>query len=110
MVLENQKKFPEDQLSVEIYFAALGDQATNWALEVAQQLRTSGWRIEVEMLQRSLKAQMREANRLKAKYVVMAGDEEIQLQKAIVKNMGTSEQTSIPFGEVIPYFQKSLPR
>jgi histidyl-tRNA synthetase len=50
---------------------------------------------EVDYLSRSVKAQMREANKLNAKYVIMIGGDEFQKGNFLLKNMKTSEQEEL---------------
>ena len=53
---------------------------------------------------RSLKAQMREANRLGVKQVVIIGEEELEKNIGSVKNMITCDQIQIPFTDIVHYF------
>ena len=60
----------------------------------------------METLRRSLKAQLREANRQNSRFAVIIGEEEVQNQTAQVRNMETSEQVAVSFGEIQNYFSK----
>lgn len=65
------------------------------AFLLTQQLRSKGIAAEKDYLSRSLKAQMKGADRMQAKYVVIIGDEEIEKRQAVVREMATSEQTTV---------------
>jgi histidyl-tRNA synthetase len=84
----------------DFYFAALGDEAKAWVAKKVFELRTSGIRCEADLLGRSLKAQMREANKSGATFAVIIGEDELKNKKAQLKNLTTSEQTEIVFEDI----------
>ncbi len=84
-----------------IYFAAIGEAAKNAILPVVQQLRSSGLAVEMDYENRSLKAQMRDANRCNASTVVIIGDNELKENSAVIRNMTDSTQQIISFDEII---------
>ena len=55
-------------------------------------------------MRRSLKSQMREANRCGAKNVIIIGEEELKLNNVLIKNMSSSEQHEISISKIINYF------
>ncbi len=90
---------------VEIYIVALGEDSVSTALKIAEELRNiNGISVIVETLRRSLKAQMREANRQNSRFAVIIGEEEIQNQSVRVRNMENSEQVDISFNEIRNHF------
>ncbi|MDC1051015.1 His/Gly/Thr/Pro-type tRNA ligase C-terminal domain-containing protein [Candidatus Marinimicrobia bacterium] len=60
--------------------------------------------VNTDTLRRSLKAQMKEANKLKVKYTIIIGDDEIKNKHAIIKNMEDGSQESIHLDSVKAYF------
>ena len=89
----------------DVFLVALGDEAARWAFAQAQRLRQAGLRVALDLKGRSMKAQMREANRQKAPYTVIVGDQELAQRRAQVKAMATGEQTDVPFDELASYFE-----
>lgn len=79
----------------DIYIASMGDSAHLKAAALATALRTAGIRAEFDVVGRGLKAQMKYANKLGAKFSVVLGDNEIAEGKANLKNMKDGEQTEI---------------
>ena len=65
------------------------------SLQLADDLRRAGIRADFDPLVRSMKAQMRYAEKLGARLVVIQGDEERQKGVVIVRNMSTREQTEV---------------
>ena len=59
------------------------------------------------MLQRTLKSQMKDANRLNAKHVLIIGEDEIKQNIAQIKNMSSGEQKSIKIKDIAQYFNQS---
>ncbi len=89
-----------------IFFAVMGDDARNAVLPVIQKLRTKGVRVEWDYGAKSLKAQMRRANKLDAKSVVIIGDDEMAKEIAVVRDMKSKEQSEIELKELPEYFIK----
>jgi histidyl-tRNA synthetase len=105
-VLEKQKLFPDGDEKTSVFIAALGPEAQRWSLRQALELRRSGVSVELDFLNRSLKSQMREADRLQVKHVVIVGDNEVKSRTAMIKNMKTGEQESISFDQVTTFFNQ----
>jgi len=79
----------------DLYIVALDDASRRWAFVRAQELRRHGRCVEIDYLQRSIKAQMREANRQKASYVLVVGETELQSGSARLKNMADGSETTV---------------
>jgi len=97
----------EGSTDMDIMIVCLGESAVPYGLKIAQQLRQAlpGKRIKADFSARSLKAQMRTANKVGAKTVLMLGENEIAQGVVIRKNMVDSTQDSLPLGEVVAAFK-----
>ncbi len=82
-----------------LYIASMGEQATVAALEIVERLRRGGVFAECDVVGRSLKAQMKYANKISAEYTLIIGDSEIESGKAQLRNMATGEQTEVTLSE-----------
>ena len=82
----------------DLYVAALGDRATVEALAITERLRREGKYVECDIVGRSLKAQMKYANKIGAKYTLIIGDSEIDAGVAQLKNMTDGSQTEVQLG------------
>lgn len=89
-----------------IYVAPLGDEAVAFAQTLVYGLRQSGIRAECDIVGRSLKAQMKYADKIGASYTVIIGDNEIKTGRAILKNMKTSEQTEVELRSIAEILSK----
>ncbi len=81
-------------------FVAVIDEAFGDALRLTDKLRSEGLSVEMEFRGRSLRAQMKTADKLKARFVAIVGGEEMKEGKVALRNMETGEQTDVPFDQV----------
>ena len=79
----------------EYFIAALGDEAFNRATLLARKLRAAGNRVYLDFDARSLRSQMRLADKLQAKSVIIIGEEELKSGTLVVRDMATKEQRNI---------------
>ena len=84
----------------DIFIAALGEKSRSLAFEWNCSLCLEGVKSEMEFGDKSLKSQMKRANRLGAKHVLIVGDNEIKEGKVILRNMETKDQESIAIEQV----------
>ncbi|MCP3953125.1 MAG: histidine--tRNA ligase [Desulfobacterales bacterium] len=80
-----------------LYVAALGESALPVAFEWISRLAAAGIPAEMDFAGRSLKSQMKRADRLGAAFVLIIGDAELEKKIAILRNMNTKVQDEIPF-------------
>jgi histidyl-tRNA synthetase len=85
----------------DIYLAALGEKSLSLAFEWKSALCIEGVKTEMDFGDKSLKSQMKQADRLGATHVLIVGDNEINQGSVILRNMTTKEQTSIPIEHVV---------
>ena len=90
---ENNKLLPD---APDIFIVALGDKAFNRAFIWADSLRKEGISIEMEYDSKGLKAQMKKADKLNAKGVLIVGEDELSKGEVVLRNMETKEQEEIP--------------
>jgi histidyl-tRNA synthetase len=100
LVLKMEKKLDLEEKNLDLFIATLGDQAKTLAMKLIKELRGKNIICETDYLNRSLKAQMKEANRQKAKKVLIIGEDEIKKGKAILKEMESGEQKEIELQKI----------
>ena len=79
----------------ELYIASLGERAGVEALGIAERLRRAGHIVECDIVGRSLKAQMKYANKIGARYTLIIGDSECDLGRAQLRDMLCGEQREV---------------
>lgn len=96
--------FP-DRKGCDIYFASMGDKANLEAARLALDLRNEGLAAQFDTVGRTLKAQMKYADKLGALYTVVLGDNELETRKAQLKNMKDGTLTEISLDDFTDTFQ-----
>lgn len=81
--------------SISFHVASLGDKAFAEAFKTAEKLRRKGFSVNLSISDKSLKAQMREANRLGVRYALILGDDELSRGVVLVRDMQASSQKEI---------------
>jgi len=96
LACENEKAFNLPQEKLDYYIVTLGENLSEKVYKAASILRRRNFSVEFDYLNRSAKAQMREANKLNALFVIFFGGDEYSSGFLSLKNMQTSEQKQIP--------------
>lgn len=90
--LENSDtNLPADNVP-DIYIASLGENAKQYTFTLGEALRRMGLYVETDLCDRSLKAQMKYANKISASFALVIGDNELQSESSKLKNMQTGEE------------------
>ncbi|MHB1125447.1 MAG: histidine--tRNA ligase [Bacillota bacterium] len=92
-----------------VYIAAIGEGARMETFAMINRLRQEGIRSEMDYMDRSLKAQMKAADRYGARLVVILGDAEIERQVAVVRIMATGEQQEVPLDGLVDFLKDRTP-
>lgn len=83
----------------DLYIAPLGEEAKKKAFALVGKVRESGLFAETDVVSRGLRAQMKYADKIGARFSIVLGDDEITRGEAVVKNMETGQQTKISLNE-----------
>jgi histidyl-tRNA synthetase len=81
--------------AVDLFVAWLGPRGRDWVFPFAHGLRRAGWRVEFDGEARSLKSQMRRADKVKSRWVLIVGDAELDQGKVILRNMRSKQQEEV---------------
>ncbi len=108
LVLESIKKLPENDENPDIFIANIGDGADVFVQKLIYDLRCEGIAAERDYLARSVKAQMKYANKLQAKFSAVIGDDDISANCTNVKNMTTGESQEVKFSDMAEYLKNAL--
>lgn len=100
LILEDQKVELETEKPLDVYFVALGEEAD---IEISKQLyllRSQGFSAERDYLGRKMKAQMKSADRMSARYTAILGEDELKNGVIALKSMSTGEQRTVKLEEL----------
>jgi histidyl-tRNA synthetase len=92
---------PRFARTIDCYVAILGEEARAEGLKIVDRLRWAGYSAEARYTSMSLKAQMKLADKLGARKVIMLGEDELKQREATVRNMRTKEQIRVPLDEIV---------
>ncbi len=108
---ENGCQFPQAP-QCELYFVSMGAKAAQQCFAMATKLREGGVAVECDIVGRSLKAQMKYADKLGARYTIVVGDNELETGVAQLKDMTTGESEDIRLDDSLytTLYRKSLDR
>jgi len=94
--------------TVDVFVAALGEEAVLAALKLLQQLREAGISAETDYQRRSLKGQMKLADRLGSRVTLMIGEDELAQGVVTLRDMLTKEQRTVAMDDVVRAVAETL--
>ncbi|MBL0375860.1 MULTISPECIES: histidine--tRNA ligase [Staphylococcus] len=89
----------------DLFIVTMGQEADRYAVKLLNDLRQNGVKADKDYMERKVKGQMKQADRLNAKYTVVIGDQELAEKNINVKNMETGESERIDLNELVNYFR-----
>jgi histidyl-tRNA synthetase len=95
------KNLPDLSRKPKLFIAALGQASQTLALEWVSKLAASGIHAEMDMAGRSLKSQMKQADRLGAAHVLIAGDAELEKGQVLLRDMATKDQVPVSVKDLL---------
>lgn len=108
ILLAAEKYAKPIEQKIDIFFVVLKPDYKLKAYQIIRELRSNNLSCEFDLLDRSLKAQMREANRLNAKFALILGQDEFQKNSIIVKNLSTGEQEEVFLDNLLDYLKTKM--
>ena len=105
MAMENTGRAFETEIRPDIFIAAIGKPGALKSRQLCYGLRRNGLYAESDIMGRAVKAQMKHADRIKARYSMVIGDDELAKGSAAVKNMDTGESVEVAFDKLEEYLR-----
>ena len=100
---------PRFKASMDVYVAAIGERVRETAFRLVNTLRQAGISTEMRNSEMSLKAQMKVADKIGARRVIMLGDDELNRNEVTVRKMSTGEQAVVKIEEIVTHLQGDKP-
>ena len=104
LLLINEENFSEHKPKPDIYLICLEKKGIPVSLNITKKLRLNGFNLVSDPLRRSMKAQMRDANKLGSRYVLILGESELEDKTILYKNLENGKQESIKQEKIVKYF------
>ncbi|MBP3191260.1 histidine--tRNA ligase [Natronogracilivirga saccharolytica] len=84
----------------DVYIVTRGEEAARWAVKTMPGLRSQGLSCTMDYAGRSIKAQMKDANRQQARYAIIVGEQELQDNRYTLRNMSESEEVTLSLDDI----------
>ena len=101
LALEKQELLPQQDKRIDAFIVALGEAAQGPAFKLLTELRRAGLTAGMDYAGRSMKAQMKQANKAGARFALILGEDEVKEACVQLKDMAKSEQTKVSFANII---------
>lgn len=101
LALQSEKIELNLDQGLDVYLIVLGENAKMAGTKMLNDLRKKNLAAEMDYLNRKMKAQMKAADRINAKYVLILGEDELNEGKAILRNMKSGEQEEIALNHIV---------
>ena len=99
MIMEEEGcDFPPEN-TCDVYLVSIGERAAAEAFRLAGELRAEGFFAQSDLMGRSVKAQMKYAGKIGAKYTLVLGDDELEKGEANLKAMHSGKTMAVPLGD-----------
>ena len=95
MEMYNVNNPDAEEKKVDLYILSLGNEESKKAFEISEKLRSQNLKIERDIFERSFKAQMKYADKIGARNLLVIGEEELKTNSAKIKNMATGEEKEV---------------
>lgn len=106
MALEQEGIELVDEEPLDLFVVTMGDDADRYAVRLLNDLRKQGISVDKDYLNRKIKAQMKQADRLNARYTVVIGDQELEHQRIAIKDMQSGKSKEIALDQIAEFFTK----
>lgn len=95
-----ENSFTVDEPQIDVYLVKINKDIDNVIFDIATKLRSNNIKVDMDYASRSVKAQMREANKYNSRFVLFVGGEELENNQVQLKNMKTGEQKLFDLGNL----------
>lgn len=99
VLLLQQNKDVACEAATDLFVAGIGEEACAYTYVLVNQLRRRGLRVATDFEGKSLKSQMKQANKANASFVLIVGDDELLNKAGLLRNMSTQEQQSVELND-----------
>lgn len=106
--LEYENILPFEDTGLDIYVIPMSNNEKKFCINLVNKLRYNGISVDMDYMDRNIKSNFKQADRLNASYVIIVGEDEVKNSRLTIKNNKTQEQTIIDLEKVYDYFSNVL--
>ena len=99
---------PVKDTGLDVYILTITDKENFYALELAQKLRMCGYKVDLDLTGKNMKAKFKESDRYNSKYIIMVGEEEELTDVLTIKDNLTKEEKKIELDNLIDFLDTNI--
>ena len=108
LALQAEKIDIREIVCPDVYIFSAADEQKSYVLSVANDLRMSGFNVEIDYNSRNFKSNFKQADKMNVKYIIIIGEEEVNSKILTVKNNETKEEYKVNLDELIEFLDEKL--
>ena len=108
LALQAEKIDIREIVCPDVYIFSAADEQKSYVLSVANDLRMSGFNVEIDYNSRNFKSNFKQADKMNVKYIIIIGEEEVNSKILMVKNNETKEEYKVKLDELIEFLDEKL--
>lgn len=98
----------EEEEHLDVYLMPLGEKGKNLAVQIQAMLRANGFSCDMDYQNRSMKAQFKTVDRMKANFAIIIGDDEVDQEVVNIKDTRTRNQETVALEDILAYLEKKM--
>lgn len=106
--LDNENINVIEDDGIDVYIIPMSENEKQKSLNVTNNLRMNGFKVDMDYLNRNIKSNFKQADRLNSKFVIIIGEEEIKTNVATIKNNHEKTEEKIEFDKLVEYLDKNI--
>ncbi len=106
--LEYENVLPMKENNLDIYVIPMSDSEKTYSINLLNILRINGFNVEIDFLDRNIKSNFKQADRLDTKFVIIIGENEVSSNILTIKNNKTKEEYKIKRENIIGFFDEAI--
>ena len=106
LALEEEDIELDIESKFDLFIVTMGEEADRYAVKLLNELRKNGVKADKDYLNRKIKGQMKQADRLNAKYTIVIGDQELENNSIDIKHMASGESEKVQLDQLVDYFKE----
>ena len=107
-VLETEEIDLETDAYLDIYVIPMDEHYKKQAVSLTQTLRLNGFKVDTDYMNKNLKSNFKQADRLNSEYIIIIGSEEVKNSELTIKNNKTREEFKVKMEDVISFFDERI--
>lgn len=93
---------------IDVYIIPMSENEKQKSLKLTNNLRMNGFKVDMDYLNRNIKSNFKQADRLNSKFVIIIGEEEIKTNVATIKNNYEKTEEKIEFDKLVEYLDRNI--